>query len=58
MHFNFWRVEPGIIDPAEPRYESEGSCFIPISKLLDMEYTISKDEITNITYWDRIVKLE
>ena len=58
MHFTFWRVEPGIIDPNEPRYQPEGSCYIPISKLLAMDYTPYKDDVTNINYQKRNVDLQ
>ena len=57
MHFTFWKVEPGIIDPGEPRYEPIGSCYIPLSKLMSEDFTIVKDEMNNIHYANRDLKL-
>jgi hypothetical protein len=57
MHFTFWRVEPGHTDPSEPRYESEGSCYLPLSKLMDLAYSITKEAETNLEYLCREVDL-
>jgi hypothetical protein len=53
MHFTFWKVEPGIVDPSEPRYETIGSCYLPISKLMGEDFVIVQDEVTKIHYAKR-----
>jgi len=41
----------------QPRYESEGECFISLNKLMTLEYSLSKDAVSHIQYLNRNILL-